>query len=103
MHFKIYEYIWLKLDMVIELYIFFYSLTDLYLDSRSREWKKATIYAPNNYVTKFSISLGGIWYIVETYWCDELHTQKNKKLSCWFVPRHLQTDFFQTWYDDRDW
>ena len=70
------------------------------------------------YLTKFTMSLNGIWFAIETYCCDEPHTHfilsiqkgenflymikktkqktKTKKLLTWPVFRHLQTEFIQT-------
>ena len=44
------------------------SLVDFDLDSRSQKCKKSKNFC-SNYVTKFSITLSGIWYIVEICWC----------------------------------
>ena len=54
----------------------------------------------------------GIWYTIETCWCDGPHTlfilpiqysmERTLLIWCWLVFRHLQIHFFQTWYDDRD-
>ena len=56
----------------------------------------------------------GIWFTVETCWCDNLHTHfissieysRERSLHMWFcsdiVFRHLPTSFFQTSYGVRD-
>ena len=73
-----------------------------------------------------AIDLNEIRYTVETCWCEEPHThlcrpfsiQGRKHCLCDFLKkqqqnfiagsnsdilfRHSQTDFFQTWYDDKD-
>ena len=70
-----------------------------------------------NYLTKCSFDLNGMWYTVESCWCNESHThfvhtickgenaiyvillrKKERRL----VFRHLQRNFFQIWYDNRD-
>ena len=48
------------------------SLIHLDLDSRSQECKKAKTSPPMT--SQFSIDLNGMWYIVETYWCDQPRT-----------------------------
>ena len=75
------------------------------------------------YLTNFSVSLDGVWHSVWTCWSYEHHThfmlsepcareriilllfhkqkQKQKKPTYRFL-RHFKTDFFQTWYDNRD-
>ena len=64
--------------MVIDIYYctvhFDTSLIDIDLDSRSQKCEKAKQLL-TNYPTKFLINLNGIWYTVETCWCDEPHTQ----------------------------
>ena len=72
----------------------------------------------SNCFTQLSIDLDGIWNIVETCLCDESHSFYRvhsvfkgenpaeviwlKENLRWLVFRHLKTEFFQTWYCDRD-
>ena len=60
-----------------------------------------------NYLTKFSVDLDGNWHFVEIclisiqgrrpFLCD-----LQRRLKCWLVLGNLQTDFFESWYGDRD-
>ena len=68
-----------------------------------------------SYLTNFSIDLNGIWYVLRLgVWNLILiyfvHSRKKnpayvislkKKIELWLVFRHFQTDFFQTWNDDK--
>ena len=114
LHSDIYESIWFKHVMMIdavELYIVIW----VYLTLRF-------IHLRASHLTKFSIDLNGIRYTVEillVWWISysiylirsifkgESHTyvlslKIAKQIECWLVFRHLQNDFFQTWYDDRN-
>ena len=71
-----------------------------------------------NYLTRCSVDLDRIWCAVKTCWYSEhyshfissskcsrertnLGEERCERFKYWLAFRHLLTDFFQTWYDDR--
>ena len=132
LHSDFYELILFKLGTMMDtvvlcvffFFFFFLFITFWYCSNWFRPWFKVTGVREKdkfciNYLTKFEIDLNGIWYAFETCWLDEPHThyiissiEYSRKRTLiydfvnnferWLVFRHLQMDFFQTSYDDRD-
>ena len=80
-------------------------------------WFKVTgVQESKNFSSNFLISFDEIWYAVEIWWSHSFYLVQSifrgenstcvipsgKKLWCWLAFRHLQTDFFQFWYDCSD-
>ena len=116
MHWDVGEMIWFKPGLMIDTIVycaltFDPNLIGLDLDSSHRSARKQNFYA--KYFNRFN----GIWYTFEA-WCDEPHahfilsiqySRENStnvillnKLWHWLVFRHLHTDFFRIWSDDRN-
>ena len=56
------------------------SLIDLDPDSWSQECKKAKTSVP--IISQFSINLNGLWYTIQTCWCEEPHNHFILNIQC---------------------
>ena len=85
--------------------IFDTSLIDLGLDSRSQECKKEK--SSVAVISKFSINLEGMWYAVDTCWCDvnlivililshPFNIQGREPYSCDFIKKEFMLACIQT-------